>query len=77
MVQNGSKFNYTRIRELNPLIDTVRSAHDKMLEEKRAEVLETDRQCMEATHTAANGDTKVSHLIEKSDIYFSLHSDIW
>ena len=26
---------------------------------------------MEATHTAANGDSKVSHLIEKSDRYFS------
>lgn len=64
MVQSGSKFNYNRIRELNPLMDTVRTAHDKMLEEKRAEVLETVRQCMEATHTAANGDSKVSHLIE-------------
>ena len=71
MVQTGSKFNYNRIRELNPLMDTVRTAHDKMLEEKRAEVLETVRQCMEATHTAANGDSKVSHLIEKSDRYFS------
>ena len=71
MVQSGSKFNYNRIRELNPLMDTVRTAHDKMLEEKRAEVLETVRQCMEATHTAANGDSKVSHLIEKSDKYFS------
>ena len=39
MVQTGSKFNYSRIRELNPLMDTVRTAHDKMLEEKRAEVL--------------------------------------
>ncbi len=71
MVQTGSKFNYNRIRELNPLMDTVRTAHDKMLEEKRAEVLETVRQCMEATHTAANGDAKVSYLIEKSDRYFS------
>ena len=71
MVQTGSKFNYTRIRELNPLMDTVRTAHDKMLEEKRAEVLETVRQCMEATHTATNGDSKASHLIEKSDRYFS------
>ena len=71
MVQTGSKFNYTRIRELNPLMDTVRIAHDKMLEEKRAEVLETVRQCMEATHTAANGDSKASNLIEKSDRYFS------
>ena len=71
MVQTGSKFNYSRIRELNPLMETVRTAHDKMLEEKRAEVLETVRQCMEATHTVANGDIKVSHLIEKSDRYFS------
>lgn len=71
MVQTGSKFNYSRIRELNPLMDTVRTAHDKMLEEKRTEVLETVRQCMEATHTVANGDIKVSHLIEKSDRYFS------
>ncbi len=71
MVQAGSKFNYNRIRELNPLVDMVRAAHDKMLEEKRAEVLETVRQCMEATHTAANGDSKASRLIEKSDRYFS------
>lgn len=71
MVQTGSKFNYNRIRELNPLMDTVRTAHDKMLEEKRAEVLETVRQCTEATHSAANGDSKASHLIEKSDRYFS------
>ena len=71
MVQTGSKFNYNRIRELNPLMDTVRTAHDKMLEEKRAEVLETVRQCMEATHTVANGDSKASNLIEKSDRYFS------
>ena len=71
MVQTGNRFNYNRIRELNLLMDTVRTAHDKMLEEKRAEVLETVRQCMEAIHTAANGDTKASQLIEKSDRYFS------
>ena len=71
MVQPGSKFNYNRIRELNPLMDTVRAAHDKMLDEKRAEVLETVRQCMEATHTAANGDREAAHLIEKSDRYFT------
>lgn len=70
-VQQGSKFNYKRIRELNPLMDIVQAAHDKMLEDKRAEVLETVRQCMEATHTAANGDVNADYLIEKSDRYFS------
>ena len=71
LVRSGSKFNYNRIRELNPLMDTVRSAHDKMLEEKRVEVLETVRQCMEATHTAAGGNRKAARWIEKSDQYFS------
>ena len=52
-------------------MDTVRAAHDNMLEKKRIEVLETVRQCMEATHTAASGDPRASHLIEKSDQYFS------
>ena len=54
-----------------PLMNTVRTAHDEMLEEKRSEVLETDRQCMEAIHTAADGDKKASQLIEKADEYFS------
>ena len=71
MIQPGSRFNYSRIRELNSLTEIVRTAHDEMLEEKRAEVLETVRQCMEATHTAANGDAKAAQVIERSDKYFS------
>ena len=70
-VQTGSKFNYQRIRELNPLMDTVRAAHDQMLREKRDEILETVRQCMEAIHTAANGSSKVSTLIERSDNHYA------
>lgn len=70
-VQTGSKFNYQRIRELNPLMDTVRMAHDQMLREKRDEILETVRQCMEAIHTAANGSSKVSTLIERSDNHYA------
>ena len=30
MVQTGSKFNYNRIRELNPLMDTVRTVHEAL-----------------------------------------------
>ena len=70
-VQTGSKFNYQRIRELNPLMDTVRVAHDQMLREKQDEILETVRQCMEAIHTAANGSSKVSTLIERSDNHYA------
>ena len=51
-------------------MQTVRTAHDQMLDEKRSEILETVRQCMEATHTAANGDPKAMDIIRKSDTYF-------
>ena len=66
----GQKYNYKRIPELNGLMQTVRAAHDAMLAEKRDEILETVRQCMEATHTAANGDPKAMDIIRKSDAYF-------
>ncbi|MDO4514851.1 MAG: BREX system P-loop protein BrxC [Lachnospiraceae bacterium] len=71
MLQSGTKFNYRRIPELNALMATVKNAHDKMLEEKRLEVLEIVRQCMEETHTAAKGDAKASNLIATSDTYFA------
>lgn len=66
----GQKFNYKRIPELNGLMQTVRTAHDQMLDDKRSEILETVRQCMEATHTAANGDPKALDIVRKSDDCF-------
>ena len=71
MVQSGTQFNYKRIPELNALMATVQTAHDKMLDEKRLEVLEIVRQCMEETHTAAHGDAKASNVIATSDTYFT------
>lgn len=71
MIQSGTKFNYKRIPELNALMATVQTAHDKMLDEKRLEVLEIVRQCMEEIHTAAHGDVKASNVIATSDTYFT------
>lgn len=51
-------------------MQTVHTAHDQMLDGKRAEILETVRQCMEATHTAADGNPKAMDIIRKSDTYF-------
>ena len=51
-------------------MQTVRTAHDQMLDDKRSEILETARQCMEATHTAANGDPKALDIVRKSDAFF-------
>jgi hypothetical protein len=70
MVQSG-KYDYKRIPELNGLMATVKASHDKMLEDKRAYTLEIVRQCMEAIHTAANGDNKVKNIIDISDTYYT------
>lgn len=70
MVQSA-KYDYKRIPELNGLMATVKASHDKMLEVKRDYTLEIVRQCMEAIHTAANGDSKVKNLIGISDTYYT------
>lgn len=69
MVQSG-KYDYKRIPELNGLMATVKTSHDKMLEVKRVYTLEIVRQCMEAIHTASNGNSKVKNLIDVSDKYY-------
>ena len=71
MVQSGSKYDYKRIPELNGLIGTVKASHDKMLEDKRGELLEIVRQCMAEIHTAGNEDSKVKIIIENSDHFFT------
>ena len=70
-VQPGNRFNYRRIPELNALMDTVKVAHDAMLDSKRAEVLEIVRQCMAEIHTAAKGDVHVRNIINAADNYFT------
>lgn len=71
LVQSGSRYNYKRIPELNTLMPIVKSAHDELLEEKRAEILEVVRQCMEEIHTRADGEPRVKEVITKSDNYFT------
>jgi len=62
---------YKRIPELNGLMATVNAGHDKLLDEKREELLEIVRQCMAEIHTTAGGDTNCKSIIEKSDNYFT------
>ena len=73
LIPSTGSYNYKRIPELNSLMDTVRKAHDKMLEEKRAELLEVVRQCMADIHGYMNAgsDTVVRPIILKADDFFS------
>ena len=56
VVQSDPKSIYRRIPELNGLMDKVREGHGRLLDDKRAELLEIIRQCMEEVHTLSNGD---------------------
>ena len=68
---NG-RYNYRRIPELNALMDAVTASHDKMLEEKRDELLEVVRQCMADIHALMNpgSDASVRSILQKADEFY-------
>lgn len=71
LIPTGKPYDYKRIPELNGLIATVKASHDAMLEEKREELSEVVRQCMEDIHSAADrGNPQTKALSEKADTYY-------
>lgn len=70
VVQSDPKSIYRRIPELNGLMDKVREGHCRLLDDKRAELLEIIRQCMEEVHTLSNGDVSCMELVKKGDTFF-------
>ena len=70
VVQGDPKSVYRRIPELNGLMDKVREGHGRLLDSKRAELLEMIRQCMEEIHTLSDGNTNCTDLVRKADAYF-------
>lgn len=70
VVQSDPKSIYRRIPELNGLMDKVREGHGRLLDDKRAELLEIIRQCMEEVHTLSNGDVSCMELVKKGDTFF-------
>ena len=70
VVQSDPKSIYRRIPELNGLMDKVREGHGRLLEGKRAELLEIIRQCMEEVHTLSDGDAAFMELVKRGDAFF-------
>ena len=70
VVQGDPKSVYRRIPELNGLMDKVREGHGRLLDSKRAELLEMIRQCMEEIHTLSDGNTNCTDLVRKADANF-------
>ncbi|CBL37098.1 hypothetical protein CL3_34580 [butyrate-producing bacterium SM4/1] len=46
-------------------MDKVREGHGRLLDDKRAELLEIIRQCVEEVHTLSNGDVSCMELVKK------------
>jgi len=71
VIQTGGNFDYKRIPELNSLMSTVTEGHDRLLKEKREELLEIVRQCMEAIHTAQSGNADTKNIIQTADTFYT------
>lgn len=61
---------YKRIPELNGLMDTVREGYGRLLEAKRAEILEIIRQCLAEIHTLAGNVYEAKAISERADKFF-------
>ncbi|MGN8764363.1 BREX system P-loop protein BrxC [Hornefia butyriciproducens] len=70
MVDGNNPRVYKEIPQLNRLMDTVRAGHNKLLEEKRKDLLEIVRQCLAEIHQAGGVRGEHKNAIEKADNYF-------
>jgi len=70
VVDAGQSSVYRRIPELNGLMDTVREGHGRLLEAKRAEILEIIRQCLSEIHTLAGDVYDARAISERADKFF-------
>ena len=70
VVENDPKNIYRRIPELNGLMEKVREGHGRLLDSKRAELLEIIRQCMAEVHPLSDGNVDCAELVRKADTYF-------
>lgn len=66
----NSKFDYKSIPELNELMKKVNEGHDKLISEKREELLEIVRQCRAKIHTEAGTKEECQDVSNKADIFY-------
>lgn len=69
-VIDGKAYDYKRIPELIELQSIVEKSHDAMLDEKRANLLEIVRSCLEAIHENAFENEETKLISERADKFF-------
>lgn len=70
VVEAENRSVYKRIPELNGLMATVRRGHDQLLDEKREEIFEIIRRCLEEIHTLASDAPETKDIARKADHFF-------
>ncbi|WP_195543170.1 BREX system P-loop protein BrxC [Massiliimalia timonensis] len=70
VVEKDARNIYRRIPELNGLMDKVSERHGRLLDSKRAELLEIIRQCMAEVHMLSGGNADCTELVRKGDQFF-------
>lgn len=67
----GKEYDYKRIPELNELKIIVGKSHDAMLKEKKEDLYEVVRSCLEAIHENAKVNEETKIISERADNFFS------
>ena len=70
-VFDGKTYDYKRISELKELQSTVETAHNAMLEEKRAALYEVVRSCLEEIHKNASVNEQTKSVSDKADSFYT------
>ena len=64
-------FDYSDVPRLNDYMKIVKDGHNRLLDNKREEILEIVRQCMEEIHKGSRNDRDISHIIRKTDDFYT------
>ena len=70
LIPTNGPYDYSRIKQLPSLIATVHEGHDRLLNEKRNELLEIVRQCMAAVHTVVKDNYDLKNVIQTADHFY-------
>lgn len=75
LVSDNEKFNYSRLPQLNGLMTTVHSVHDKLLSEKRDELLKIAEEYFEEISQKAGNDRKFGAILTDAKEFFERKKD--
>ena len=75
LVSGNDTFNYSRLPQLNGLIATVHSVHDKLLSEKRDELLKIAEEYFEEISQKAGNDRKFGAILTDAKEFFERKKD--